>query len=83
MGGDVYAQSRTTADVTGYAIEQGGYALLNLHANYQINQQFSVQYNLNNVLDKVYYQSLPTSNNFGGLYYGDPRNFALTLRSQY
>ncbi|MBV4507294.1 TonB-dependent receptor [Pseudomonas sp. BW13M1] len=83
VGGDVYAQSRTAADVTGYTIEQGGYALLNLHAHYQINQQFSVQYNLNNVLDKTYYQSLPTSNNFGGLYYGDPRNFAVTLRYQY
>lgn len=83
VGGDVYAQSRTAADVTGYDIKQGGYTLLNLHAHYQINQQFSVQYNLNNVLDKVYYQSLPTSNNFGGLYYGDPRNFAVTLRYQY
>jgi iron complex outermembrane receptor protein/outer membrane receptor for ferric coprogen and ferric-rhodotorulic acid len=83
VGGDVYAQSRTAADVSGYAIKQGGYALLNLHAHYQINQQFSVQYNLNNALDKVYYQSLPTSNNFGGLYYGDPRNVAFTLRYQY
>lgn len=83
VGGDVYAQSRTAADVSGYAIKQGGYALLNLHAHYQINQQFSVQYNLNNALDKVYYQSLPTSNNFGGLYYGDPRNVAVTLRYQY
>jgi iron complex outermembrane receptor protein/outer membrane receptor for ferric coprogen and ferric-rhodotorulic acid len=82
-GGDVYAQSHTAADVTGYSIEQGGYALLNLHANYQVNQQFSVQYNLNNALDKVYYQSLPTSNNFGGLFYGDPRNFNVTLRYQY
>ncbi|HDS1696565.1 TPA: TonB-dependent siderophore receptor [Pseudomonas putida] len=83
VGGDVYAQSRTSADTTGYDIKQGGYALLNLHANYQINRQFSVQYNLNNALDKVYYQSLPTSNNWGGLYYGDPRNFSVTLRYQY
>ncbi|WP_312593298.1 TonB-dependent siderophore receptor [Stutzerimonas nitrititolerans] len=83
VGGDVYAQSRTSADTTGYEIKQGGYALLNLHANYQVNRQFSVQYNLNNALDKVYYQSLPTSNNWGGLYYGDPRNFAVTLRYQY
>ena len=83
VGGDVYAQSATAADVTGYTIEQSGYALLNLHANYQINRQFSVQYNLNNVTDKTYYQSLPTSNNWGGLYYGDPRNFSLTLRYAY
>ncbi|WP_192985392.1 TonB-dependent receptor [Pseudomonas sp. EggHat1] len=83
VGGDVYAQNHTAADVTSYTIEQGGYTLLNLYANYQINHQFSVQYNLNNVLDRSYYQSLPTSNNWGGLHYGDPRNFSLTLRYTY
>lgn len=83
VGGDVYAQSQTSTTASTYDIEQSGYALLNLHAHYQINRQFSVQYNLNNALDKVYYQSLPTSNNWGGLYYGDPRNFAVTLRYQY
>ena len=83
VGGDVYAQSRTSTSAATYDIEQSGYALLNLHANYQINRQLSVQYNLNNALDKTYYQSLPTSNDWGGLFYGDPRNFAVTLRYQY
>lgn len=83
VGGDVYAQSKTYTEASTYTINQGGYALLNLHLNYQIDKQFSVQYNLNNALDKVYYQTLPTSNNFGGLFYGDPRNFAVTLRYQY
>ena len=83
VGGDVFAQSRTSTSASTYDIRQSGYALLNLHANYQINRQLSLQYNLNNALDKKYYQSLPTSNNWGGLYYGDPRNFAVTLRYQY
>ena len=83
VGGDVYAQSRTSTSASSYDIEQSGYALLNLHAHYQINRQLSLQYNLNNALDKTYYQSLPTSNNWGGLFYGEPRNFALTLRYQY
>ena len=83
VGGDVFAQSRTSTSASTYDIKQSGYALLNLHANYQINRQLSLQYNLNNALDKKYYQSLPTSNNWGGLYYGDPRNFAVTLRYQY
>lgn len=83
VGGDVYAQSKTYTEASTYSINQSGYALLNLHLNYQIDKQFSVQYNLNNALDKVYYQTLPTSNNFGGLFYGDPRNFAVTLRYQY
>lgn len=83
VGGDVYAQSKTYTETSGYSINQSGYGLLNLHVNYQIDRQFSVQYNLNNALDKTYYQTLPTSNNFGGLFYGDPRNFAVTLRYQY
>ncbi|MDR0278042.1 MAG: TonB-dependent receptor [Paucimonas sp.] len=83
VGGDVFAQSRTSTTASTYDIRQGGYALLNLHANVQLNRQLSLQYNLNNALDKKYYQSLPTSNNWGGLYYGDPRNFAVTLRYQY
>lgn len=83
VGGEVFAQSRTYTQASTYDIEQGGYALVNLHLNYQIDDHFNVQYNLNNALDKTYYQTLPTSNNFGGLYYGEPRNFAVTLRYQY
>ncbi len=83
VGGDVFAQSRTSTSASTYDIRQSGYALLNLHANVQLNRQLSLQYNLNNALDKKYYQSLPTSNNWGGLYYGDPRNLAVTLRYQY
>ncbi|QKZ04053.1 TonB-dependent siderophore receptor [Pseudomonas eucalypticola] len=82
-GGEVFAQSRTYSQASTYDIEQGGYALVNLHLNYQIDEHFNVQYNLNNALDRTYYQTLPTSNNFGGLFYGEPRNFAVTLRYQY
>lgn len=83
IGGDVYAQSRTYTRAAAYDIEQGGYALLNLHAHVQLNRQLSLQYNLNNALDKHYYQTLPTSNNWGALFYGEPRNVAMTLRYQY
>lgn len=83
VGGEVFAQSRAYTQASTYDIEQGGYALVNLHVNYQIDDHFNVQYNLNNALDRTYYQTLPTSNNFGGLFYGEPRNFAVTLRYQY
>jgi outer membrane receptor for ferric coprogen and ferric-rhodotorulic acid len=83
LGGDVYSQSRMSYSGSTFDIVQSGYTLLNLHANYQINRQFSLQYNLNNALDRKYYQSIPTNNNWGGLLYGDPRNFAVTLRYQY
>lgn len=83
VGGDLYAQSETYSTASTYEIRQPGYALLNLHAHYQINRQLGLQYNLNNALDKKYYQTIPTSNNWGGLLYGEPRNFNLTLRYGY
>lgn len=65
VGDDVFAQRRTSTSASTYDIRQSGYALLNLHTSYQLNRQLSLQYNLNNALDKTYYQSLPASNNWG------------------
>jgi iron complex outermembrane receptor protein/outer membrane receptor for ferric coprogen and ferric-rhodotorulic acid len=83
VGGDVFSQSETYTSAAAYDIHQGGYTLVNLHTNYQVTRQLELQYNLNNVFDKVYYQSIPTSNNWGGLFYGEPRNFAVTARYSY
>lgn len=65
--------SCTPADFT-----QGGYALLDLMARWQIAQNASVQLNVNNALDRTYYQTI------GGLqsgsWYGEPRSFRLSLK---
>lgn len=82
LGGDLYVQSRSYTQTSTYLINQGGYALLNLHANIDINRHVSASVNLNNVFDKTYYQSIPTSNNYGGAYFGDPRNVMFTLRGR-
>ena len=74
VGASLYHQSKIYMG----RVEQGAYDLVDLNANYQINQNLSAQLNLNNVFDKNYYPAIYNSNL--GNYYGEPRNFALTLR---
>lgn len=74
VGGDLYHQSKVHLG----NVEQGAYNLVGLNANYQINRNLSAQLNLDNVFDKKYYASIYNSNL--GNYYGEPRNFAVTLR---
>ena len=74
VGGSLYHQSKVYLG----RVEQGAYNLVDLNANYQINQNLSAQLNLNNVFDKNYYSAIYNSNL--GNYYGEPRNFAVTLR---
>lgn len=83
VGGSVQAQSAMFHNGTGFQIQQGGYTLLNLHAGYQFNSHLRLQLNVRNALDKHYYQSLPTNNNYGGVFVGTPRSFAMTLRYEY
>lgn len=82
-GGNVQLQSSMHHDGGTYSISQGGFALLNLSANYRYDRHLSVQLNVRNALDKHYYQTIPSNNNFGGLFVGAPRSFALTLRYDY
>ncbi len=83
VGGSVQAQSAMFHEGTGFHIRQGGYTLLNLHAGYQFNSHLRLQLNVRNALDKHYYQSIPTNNNYGGVFVGTPRSFAVTLRYEY
>jgi outer membrane receptor for ferric coprogen and ferric-rhodotorulic acid len=58
-------------------VGQPAYAILNLMAEYQVNENVSAQLNVNNVTDKRYF-----NNNawFAGFVYGEPRNARLTLK---
>ena len=64
-----------------YKIQQGGYALTNLHAIYEINKNLEVQYNLDNIFDKKYIQTTGNTNYWN--FYGEPRNFSLALRAKF
>ncbi|OWQ46780.1 TonB-dependent siderophore receptor [Roseateles noduli] len=83
VGAGVNAQST----VAGYGIPhptlgtvtvtQGSYVLLNLHANYQLNDHFSLGLSVRNALDKTYWANLDYPN------YGDPRSVMLSLRGRF
>lgn len=81
VGGGVQAQSDTYAVSGNARAEQGGYAVYNAMVGYRFNEAYSVQFNANNLFDKYYYKKIgATGVNY---YYGDPRNFSLTLRGQF
>ncbi|CAM3748874.1 Ferric-pseudobactin BN7/BN8 receptor [Pseudomonas reidholzensis] len=83
VGGSFYAQSTMVQTEYGkdYKIQQDAYHLTNLHAIYEINKNLEVQYNLENVFDKKYYQTLGNPNYWS--FYGEPRNFNLALRAKF
>ncbi|MBN6151803.1 ferric-rhodotorulic acid/ferric-coprogen receptor FhuE [Xanthomonas sp. AmX2] len=54
--------------------EQDAYALVSAFARYRLSPEFSVQVNLNNLLDKKYYAQI-----YGYGAWGEPRNGSLTF----
>ncbi|KAF1016430.1 MAG: Ferripyoverdine receptor [Stenotrophomonas maltophilia] len=82
LGGGATWQSRlwrtsTKADGSKADITQNAFYLLNLAGGYRFNENFSAQVNINNLLDKKYYNNVGFYN---GVYWGEPRNVTLTLR---
>lgn len=85
VGGNVYWQSRMYNDIAlgdggSYRLEQGGYAITDLMAGYQVNQHLDLQLNANNIFDRKYYSSISNSVDYGGDTYGNPRNLMLTAK---
>ncbi|MEX3776549.1 TonB-dependent siderophore receptor [Pseudomonas sp. MYb118] len=58
---------------------QSGYAVWNGRIGYRIDDTWSVAVNGNNLFDRKYYQSIGREG-FGN-YYGEPRNFMLTVKA--
>lgn len=83
VGGSFYAQSTMVQREYGktYKIQQDAYHLTSLHAVYEINKNLELQYNLDNVFDKKYYQTLGNPNYWN--FYGEPRNFNMALRAKF
>ncbi len=75
VGGGANWQNRIYYPVPAYGrIAQSGYALVSAFVRYRISPEFSVQANLNNLLDKKYLSQI---NGYGA--YGDGRNGSLTF----
>lgn len=87
LGASLYGQNATYSTgqdtVTGlrpYRIRQPAYTLVGLMAARQLTPQWQLQLNVNNVLDRRYYQSIETPSFTS---YGTPRSWQATLRYQY
>jgi len=85
IGGGAQIQSDSyvngTLNGTPLTARQGGYTVYNAMASYRINKDYSIQVNVNNLFDKVYYKKFaPTGI---GYYYGDPRNIMVSLRAKF
>ena len=77
VGASVYSQGATEALSDSYRLRQSAYAVVGMHAGWQIDSRSELRLNINNVFDKRYFQSI-YSDLFGNLY-GAPRNLMLTL----
>lgn len=75
------AAQNWTGPSTPFAYTQGGYAVWNVLVEYRINPTWQLSLNMNNLLDKWYYRTVGTSTL--GNYYGEPRNWMLTLRGRF
>ncbi|MFG6205835.1 TonB-dependent siderophore receptor [Pseudomonas retamae] len=89
VGGNVYWQSRMYNDIElanngSYRLEQGGYAVTDLMAGYEVNKHLDLQVNANNIFDRVYYSSIGTDVTWGSTdNYGTPRNYMLTAKYKF
>jgi len=89
VGGGVTAQSGTYG-VTWYGqpgtgdrnarISQGGYALINAMASYEINRQLGVQLNVSNLADRKYYRNVGF---YDSVFWGELRNVRLALTARF
>ena len=60
---------------------QGAFAVINLRAGYQIDAHWRAALSVNNIFDRIYYQTIGTPT--GGNWYGEPRGFVLRIDGKY
>ncbi|MFJ7312810.1 TonB-dependent siderophore receptor [Pseudomonas sp. NPDC098747] len=83
VGAGVNAQSDNfrVSPISGAKIRQSGYAVWNGRIGYRIDDTWSVALNGNNLFNKRYYATIGTET-FGN-YYGDPRNFMVSVKASF
>ncbi|BBP60223.1 TonB-dependent receptor [Pseudomonas sp. St316] len=83
IGAGVNAQSDNfrVSPASGEKITQAGYAVWNGRVGYRIDDTWSLALNGNNLFDKRYYTTIGTES-FGN-YYGEPRNFTMTVKARF
>lgn len=79
LGANVMFQTESYASVLTPERNQPAYALLNAFVSYEIGKHVSLHFNVNNIFDQVYYMRIGGN----GDYFGDPRNYTLSLRCNF
>jgi len=79
VGGGVNWQSDAYSINAGspFRFEQKSYALVSLMARYEVNEQLSLQANVENVTDKTYFAQTGFYSQYR---YGQPRNYTVSLK---
>ncbi len=86
IGGGVNYRSKAYSDglnpVTNapFRFQQDGYVLVNLMARYAVSENFQLQANVENLLDKTYYSQIGF---FSQYRYGAPRNFTISANYKF
>lgn len=82
LGLGMQAQSKSQSS-RGWRDEvvNSGYAVFNGKIGYEIDKHYALGLAINNLFDRKYYASVGTPNIYN--FYGEPRNFMLTLRGTY
>ena len=74
----MFISDRTEAGLkSGHFKARDAYFLMNVSAGYQFTQNFSLQFGINNLFDREYYDEDIVSNHY---YVGDGRTYTLTAR---
>ena len=60
---------------------QGSFAVIDFRAGYQIGPHWRAALSVNNIFDRIYYQTIGTPT--GGNWYGEPRGFVLRIDGKY
>lgn len=81
IGGGAQMQSNSYVRSGAITSRQGGYAVYNAMVGYRFDKTYSIQMNVNNLFDKVYYKKYAPTGIAN--YYGDPRNVMVTLRANF
>ncbi len=80
LQGSVLAQSRVYRAEPGFRTEQGPVVLVGLGSSYRIDRHWNVQFNIDNLFDRRWYQEMGNSWAGYGVRYGAPRSAMLSLR---
>ncbi|CAK9889897.1 MULTISPECIES: TonB-dependent siderophore receptor [Pseudomonas] len=81
LGGGVNAQSDNHYQDRAAKTVQPGYAIWNARVGYQLDDNWSIAVNGNNLFDKHYYSSVGAL--AWGNFYGEPRHFMVTLKGDF